>query len=221
MSLTIRHKARVSLAAAAVLYSTALNAAGQEPLNSLVKKEYPAVVETLKALVNIESGSRDKPGLDQLATLIADRLAALGGKIETYLPNATDTYPLYDTPKDIGRVVIARFVGTGQRKIMLLAHMDTVYQHGALAQRPFRIDGRRAYGPGIADDKGGVAVILHTLALLKDLNFRDYAALKKDVLWAGNGKYAELWDKNTWREFCDTSEEERLAMSQRLAELGL
>ena len=50
---------------------------------------------------------------------------------------------------------------------------------------------------------------------------REHAALTKDVVWAGSGKYAELWDKNTWREFCDTSEEERLAMSQRLAELGL
>jgi glutamate carboxypeptidase len=177
MFMTIRNNARVSLAAASLVFCAGLHAAGQEPLYSLIKKENPAVVETLKTLVNIESGSRDKPGLDQLATLIADRLVALGGKIETYQPNAADTYSLYDTPKDIGRVVIARFAGTGQRKIMLLAHMDTVYQHGALAKRPFRIDGRRAYGPGIADDKGGVAVILHTLALLKELNFRDYGTL--------------------------------------------
>jgi len=74
-------------------------------------------------------------------------------------------------------VVIARFQGTGTRKIMLLGHMDTVYQPGILAKRPFRVEGRRAYGPGIADDRAGLAVILHTLALLKELNFRDYATL--------------------------------------------
>ena len=39
----------------------------------------------------------------------------------------------------------------------LLAHMDTVYERGMLAQQPFRIDGDRAYGLGIADDKHGMA----------------------------------------------------------------
>jgi len=52
--------------------------------------------------------------------------------------------------------------------------MDTVYLRGMLAQQPFRIDGNRAYGLGIADDKQGIAVILHTLAILKAVNFRDY-----------------------------------------------
>jgi glutamate carboxypeptidase len=168
---------RISAAAVALLFGAAVHAAPQEPLNSMVRKEKPAVVETLKALVNIESGSRDKPGLDKLAALLAERLAALGGKVEFYEPNAAETYKLYDTPKDIGKVVIARFQGTGTKKIMLLAHMDTVYQAGVLAKRPFRIEGNRAYGPGIADDKGGIAVLLHTVALLKEMNFRDYGTL--------------------------------------------
>ena len=166
------YAAVVSLCVAAMSH-----AAPVEPLFSMVKREQPAVVETLKALVNIESGSRDKPGLDKIAALLADRLGQLGGKVELYEPNAADTYKLYDTPKDIGKVVIARFQGTGTRKIMLLAHMDTVYQPGILAKRPFRIEAGRAYGPGIADDKGGVAVLLHTLALLKEMNFRDYGTL--------------------------------------------
>jgi len=50
---------------------------------------------------------------------------------------------------------------------------------------------------------------------------RDYAALKKDVLWAGSGKYAELWDKAAWSKHFDTSEDEREDIQQRLAELGL
>jgi glutamate carboxypeptidase len=152
-------------------------AAPQEPLFSKVRAEKPALIDTLRDLVNIESGSRDKAGLDQLAQLVAQRLAALGGKVEFYEPNAGDTYTLFDTPKEIGRAVLARFTGTGKRNIMLLAHMDTVYANGTLARRPFRIDGKRAYGPGIADDKGGVAVILHTLALLKALGENNYATL--------------------------------------------
>jgi glutamate carboxypeptidase len=46
-----------------------------------------------------------------------------------------------------------------------------------LAQQPFRIDGNRAYGLGIADDKHGIAVILHTLAMLRAMDFRDYGLI--------------------------------------------
>ena len=166
------YAAAVSLCVAALAH-----AAPAEPLFSMVKKEQPAVVETLRALVDIESGSRDKPGLDAIAQVLATRLTALGGKVDIYEPNPADTYTLYDTPKEIGKVVIARFQGTGTKKIMLLGHMDTVYQPGILAKRPFRVEGHRAYGPGIADDKGGVAVLLHTLTLLKAMDFRDYGTL--------------------------------------------
>src|SRR5882762_8993330 len=153
----------------AAALAPAVQAAPQEPVWSLAQKEKPAVIETLRELVNIESGSRDKEGLD--------RLAALGGKIEFYEPNAADTYHLFDTPKEIGKVVVGRFQGSGARRIMLLAHMDTVYQRGTLARRPFRVEGARAYGPGIADDKGGVALILHTLAMLKAMDYRGYGTL--------------------------------------------
>jgi MraZ protein len=50
---------------------------------------------------------------------------------------------------------------------------------------------------------------------------REYAGLQKDVLWAGNGKYAELWDKDAWRKHFDTTDDEKRDISARLAELGL
>jgi len=52
--------------------------------------------------------------------------------------------------------------------------MDTVYLRGQLADQPFRISDGRAYGLGIADDKHGIALILHTLAALRTLDFDDY-----------------------------------------------
>src|SRR5256712_820675 len=157
--------------------ASAAQAAPQEAVWALAQKEKPAVIETLRELVNIESGSRDKEGLDRLAALLGERLAALGAKVEFYEPNAADTYRLFDTPKEIGKVVVARFQGSGARRIMLLAHMDTVYPRGTLAKRPFRVEGARAYGPGIADDKGGVALILHALAMLKAMDYRGYGTL--------------------------------------------
>jgi glutamate carboxypeptidase len=73
--------------------------------------------------------------------------------------------------------VLARFTGTGTRRILLLAHMDTVYERGAGARQPFRIDGDRAYGLGIEDDKQGVALILHTVAVLQAVKFQQYRTL--------------------------------------------
>jgi len=149
-------------------------AAPLEEVQSLAAKEKAPLLATLKDLVSIESGSGDREGLDKLAALIADRLAALGGKVEMIEPNPSDIYRMVDTPKAIGKMVLARFTGTGSKKILLIAHMDTVYLRGMLAQQPFRIDGKRAYGLAIADDKQGIALIIHTLAVLKAMNFRDY-----------------------------------------------
>src|SRR5215211_2051846 len=146
-----------------------------EPVRSLARQERPALLETLRDLVSIESGSRDTEGLDRLADVIAARLKDLGGEVE--LVEASDVYRMEDTPERIGRMVRATFTGTGAKKILLIAHMDTVYQRGMLAKQPFRVDGNRAYGLGIADDKQGIALILHILAMLKAMDFRQYATL--------------------------------------------
>jgi glutamate carboxypeptidase len=152
-------------------------AAPQEPTTSLAANEKAPYLDTLRELVSIESGSDDREGLDKISSLIADRLKALGGEVEFIEPDPANTYRMIDTPKQIGRMVHASFVGTGTKKIMLIAHMDTVYLRGMLAQQPFRLDGNRAYGLGITDDKQGIALILHTIVVLKAMNFHDYGLL--------------------------------------------
>jgi len=175
--------------------TTGTRAAPVEPVQTLVASEKAPLLATLKDLVSIESFSADREGLDRIAALIAERMAALGGKVEMIEPDPADVYHMADTPKQIGKMVLARFTGTGTRKILLLAHMDTVYQRGMLAKQPFRIDGNRAYGLGIADDRHGIAVILHTLAVLKAMNFRDYGLIT--VLINGDEEVASAGSRAT------------------------
>ena len=146
-----------------------------EPVLARVKQERAPFIDTLRELVSIESGSRDIDGLNRISDVIANRLRALGGDVQFVAPG--DDARFEDTPPQIGRMVLARFRGTGTRNILLLAHMDTVYDKGMGAKQPFRIDGDRAYGLGIADDKGGVAVILHTVTVLNALNIRNYGTM--------------------------------------------
>ncbi|WFU69608.1 M20/M25/M40 family metallo-hydrolase [Bradyrhizobium sp. CB2312] len=163
---------------ASLWLASAATVAHAEPVadvQALAQKEQQPLLDTLRDLVNIETGSRDIEGLNVIAGRVADQLKQLGGTVEILQP--TDIYRLDDTPEKIGPAVHAVFKGTGTRKIMLIAHMDTVYLRGMLKDQPFRIDGDKAYGLGIADDKQGVALILHTVAMLQKLNFRDYGTL--------------------------------------------
>ncbi|QPF71783.1 M20/M25/M40 family metallo-hydrolase [Roseateles sp. DAIF2] len=150
-----------------------------ERLRAAVQREQPALLQTMKELVEIESGSADREGLDRIAALIAQRLRALGGQVELIDPAQPgfEIYRMFDTPEKPGQMVKASFAGRGQKKILLLAHMDTVYARGMLAQQPFRVEGDKAYGLGIADDKQGVAMILHLLALLRAEGFADWGQL--------------------------------------------
>lgn len=168
------HKFLLAAACAACL-GTAF-AAPDAQVASLAAKEKPALLDTLKELVSIESGSRDLDGLEKISDLIAAKFKALGGQVELIDPSA-EAYRMEDTPEKMGRVVRATFKGTGKKKILLIAHMDTVYTVGMLNKQPFRIDGDKAYGLGIADDKQGVAVITHIVSMLQAMKFKEYGTL--------------------------------------------
>lgn len=144
-------------------------------VHALAQKEQQPLLDTLRDLVHIESGSKDIEGLNQIAERIASQLKQLGGTVDVL--QTSDIYRLDDTPEKVGPAVQAVFKGKGSKKIMLIAHMDTVYLKGMLKGQPFRIDGDKAYGLGISDDKQGIALIIHTVALLQKLNFKDYGTL--------------------------------------------
>lgn len=175
-----RIAAAATLVVAAIGVAPAAIAAPDARIAALAAKEKQPLLDSLSQLVGIESGSRDLPGLDKIANLIAERLRALGGQVELIEPGSAaspEVYRMEDTPEKIGKVVKATFKGTGTKNILLIAHMDTVYQPGMLAKQPFRIEGDKAFGLAIADDKQGIAVILHALAMLRQLDFKEYGTL--------------------------------------------
>ena len=145
-------------------------------VRAVVQKEKQPLLDTLKELVSIESGSYDFEGVTRIGNLIAERLRGLGAEVEK-VPPAAGYLRFSNTPERLADTIVARFRGKGTKRILLLAHMDTVYAKGMLAKQPFRIEGDRAYGLGIADDKHGVSTVLHVLSALKTLGFDQYGLI--------------------------------------------
>jgi len=126
----------------------------------------PDFMKGLEQLVNLDSGSSDGAGLDQVADVLAARLAALDADVQVTA-----------APPSAGKLVQGTLHGTGSRNLMLMIHYDTVFSTGDAARRPFRIAGSKAFGPGVADAKGGAMMILQALAIAKARGFQGYKTL--------------------------------------------
>ena len=177
MSFTILSNSRLTLLGVVLvgLASTSVFALTNENIKMAVEAQQQPYLNTLKNLVNIESGSKDIAGLDKISKLVAERLKDTGAQVSIIPMN--DIYRMDDTPEQVGPVVQAILKGKGKSKIMLIAHMDTVYQPGQLKDQPFKIEGQKAYGLGISDDKQGVAAIISVLETLKKLNYDQYGTI--------------------------------------------
>ena len=129
------------IAIALGLSALSAQAAADDKLLAAARAAEPAVIQSLKEMVSIESGTMDQPGLTAMSNYAEGRLRALGMQVERR-PSSTQK----------SEILIGRLTGTGQRKLMLMAHLDTVYWPGILATQPIKQEGKRLYGPGIADD---------------------------------------------------------------------
>jgi glutamate carboxypeptidase len=119
-----------------------------------VEAQLPRYLEELEQLVNIDCGSYTPEGVNRVADFCADAFGALGASVER-LP-----------AERLGDLVIGRLAGEGPR-LLLIGHMDTVFDPGTAGERPYRRDGDRALGPGVTDMKGGLLAGFHALAALK------------------------------------------------------
>ncbi len=223
------HVSRLRAVALALALLGALPIAGAsaqsaDAIRAAATREKQPLLDTMRDLVNIESGSSDYEGVTRIGELIGGRLRALGGEV-AFLPPAADMPRFQNTPARIANSVVARFRGRGTARILLLAHMDTVYQRGMLAQQPFRVEGDRAWGLGIADDKHGVAVVLHTLAMLKALGIDRYGLItvfiSPDEEVASPGERAQITAAAAEHDVTFSFEGAGAEDSVRLATMGI
>ncbi|MCR9135508.1 MAG: M20 family metallopeptidase [Alphaproteobacteria bacterium] len=131
---------------------TLRNAREKQVTDWLAEREQD-MLDLTQELVNIDSGSYDKAGVD-----------AVGAVLERFLEDAgipCDTIPI-DERGDALRATVSG--PAGNRPIMLMGHRDTVFDKGEAETRPFTIKNGRAYGPGVADMKSGLVMNAFILA---------------------------------------------------------
>ena len=112
-------------------------------------------IDFLRRLVDIDSGTDDKPGVDEVGRLLRLELERLDLPV-TVVPERT-----------VGDHLLVHKPGTSAAEVLLVGHLDTVFPRGTVASRPFRVDGDRAYGPGVYDMCGGLTVLLFALRALR------------------------------------------------------
>jgi glutamate carboxypeptidase len=103
------------------------------------------LVDTIEALVRLESPTTDKAALDACGAEIARRLEAIGARVER-LPRS-----------EAGDHLRAEF-GSGSAQVLLLCHFDTVWPLGQLERMPLHRGNGRLHGPGAFDMKAGIAI---------------------------------------------------------------
>ena len=114
------------------------------------------ILDMVRQMVEVESPSLDKLAVDRMAELIAQMAEQAGGRVTL------------ERREDRGNHAVARWGGEGPG-FLVLSHIDTVFPVGTLAERPWRVEGNEAFGPGAYDTKSGAAITLSALSGLADL----------------------------------------------------
>jgi glutamate carboxypeptidase len=117
----------------------------------------PEGIGILERLVNLESPTLDKVLVDRLGAFVSTEFERLGGSVTR-------------TPEEgIGDHLTIDFPGGGDRPIMLLGHLDTVWPEGEIRKRPFTVEDGIATGPGVFDMKGGIATMWMALRAILEI----------------------------------------------------
>jgi glutamate carboxypeptidase len=120
---------------------------------------HEAMLGLLEEVVNTDSGSYDKAGVDAVGARFI-RFFEENGMLVSREPH--DTF---------GDAIHIRLDDTraNEKPILLMGHRDTVFPKGEAGRRRFKIENGRAYGPGVADMKAGLVMNAFVLAAFKQL----------------------------------------------------
>ncbi len=126
------------------------------------RAQQSSIIALIRELVECESPSDHPPSVNRFVDLLAGKLEDLG---------SVRTFP----GGRFGRHLRCEFALPGPRKpresrILALAHSDTVWPLGTLAQMPFRQKDGRLWGPGVLDMKSGIVFFLYALRAIRDLD---------------------------------------------------
>jgi len=121
----------------------------------------------LKDLVELESPSYVKAGVDSCVDRVERECKGMGGRVRRH------------QRKEFGDLLEVRFgqSGRGVKPVMLLGHLDTVWELGTLGRMPFKIERGRVRGPGVLDMKAGVAMALTALEYLLEAKMLEQAVI--------------------------------------------
>ncbi len=135
------------------------------------------MIATLRALVELESPSFHKPAVDRVGRMLAGEFQARGGRVRFHeTPNFGDHLEVEFRRAPSPRMAHPSPVLAGgpplsrpQRPVLLLGHMDTVWDLGTLRTMPFRQKNGRLYGPGVYDMKAGIVQMLFAVEALREV----------------------------------------------------
>jgi glutamate carboxypeptidase len=129
-------------------------------MDAFIASRYDQFLQDLETLVNVDSGSGHGPGLATVARFFQGRFDRLGWHTRALEFDGGST-PCLEVFNRKGPAADERF------DFLFLGHMDTVFEQGTAARRPFRIRDGRAWGPGVCDMKGGLVTMLHAAEALE------------------------------------------------------
>ena len=129
-------------------------------------------IEFLARLVNHDSGTDDVMDVNRVGAILAERLERLGFTLRRVASERFCDHLVGDKP------------GAGPKRFLFVGHYDTVFPSGTAKQRPFRIDAEgRAWGPGVYDMKGGLAVLLYALRAHAEARTRTWSETNVSVVF--------------------------------------
>jgi glutamate carboxypeptidase len=137
-------------------------------LTSWLDSQEENMLEMLERITNINSGSLNKQGVNELASIFSEELRQLGFSLST-LPGEViemPSCPGSDYNVDVADHILASKSGSGA-KLLMMGHLDTVFPPGSPFQE-FSREGDTMYGPGVSDMKGGLVVMLYALKALNE-----------------------------------------------------